>query len=31
METNDSALVESAITNSEDTTGISFLDDGGER
>ena len=31
MEINDSALVESAVTNSEEITGISFLEDGGER
>ena len=31
METNDSALVESAVTNSEEITGISFLVDGDER
>ena len=31
MEINDSALVESAVTNSEEITGILFLEDGGER
>ena len=29
MEINDSSLVESALTNSEEITGISFLEDGG--